>query len=135
MTEGSSTILRLGRYTKKTLAERNDPDFADAVFEAIEGLQNLNHEIFVRDVKLGKMAAELENCRNALCLKCGNFREAHLGSCDGCRWHADEKKAEMPKEKTSVWLFGDHNCVCDRCGAYSETDSPYCPSCGARMVN
>ena len=29
-----------------------------------------------------------ENCtlRNELCLKCGRYREAHNGSCDGCRW-------------------------------------------------
>ena len=28
-----------------------------------------------------------ENCtlRNELCLKCGRYREAHNGPCDGCR--------------------------------------------------
>jgi len=25
---------------------------------------------------------------NELCLKCGSYREAHLGACDGCRWKA-----------------------------------------------
>lgn len=23
-------------------------------------------------------------CRNALCLKCGKYKEFHLGACDGC---------------------------------------------------
>lgn len=26
------------------------------------------------------------NLKNELCLKCGRYREAHNGSCDGCRW-------------------------------------------------
>ena len=26
--------------------------------------------------------------RNELCLKCGRYRDAHKGACDGCRWMA-----------------------------------------------
>lgn len=33
-----------------------------------------------------RLQKELNLCRNELCLKCGNYREAHLGACDGCRW-------------------------------------------------
>ena len=29
---------------------------------------------------------ELHAIRNELCCKCGNYREAHNGACDGCRW-------------------------------------------------
>jgi hypothetical protein len=31
---------------------------------------------------------EVDNAdlRNELCLKCGLYKTAHLGSCDGCRW-------------------------------------------------
>ncbi len=29
---------------------------------------------------------DLEVCRNELCLRCGYYRERHLGACDGCRW-------------------------------------------------
>ena len=32
---------------------------------------------------------ELKDCRNELCERCGNYREKHLGACDGCRWRAD----------------------------------------------
>ena len=28
---------------------------------------------------------ELHEAKNELCLKCGNYREAHNGACDGCR--------------------------------------------------
>jgi hypothetical protein len=33
-----------------------------------------------------KLKDELKVCRNELCLKCGSYREAHKGACDGCRW-------------------------------------------------
>lgn len=29
---------------------------------------------------------DLKDCRNELCLFCGLFKTAHLGSCNGCRW-------------------------------------------------
>ena len=29
---------------------------------------------------------ELHESKNELCCKCGNYREAHNGACDGCRW-------------------------------------------------
>ena len=30
--------------------------------------------------------SDLKDCVNELCLKCGNYREEHLGACNGCRW-------------------------------------------------
>ena len=33
-----------------------------------------------------EMKKELATMRNELCCKCGNYREAHNGACDGCRW-------------------------------------------------
>lgn len=30
--------------------------------------------------------SELRDCVNELCLKCGDYREEHLGACDGCHW-------------------------------------------------
>ena len=29
---------------------------------------------------------ELHEAKNELCCKCDNYREAHNGACDGCRW-------------------------------------------------
>ena len=29
---------------------------------------------------------ELHEAKNELCCKCGNYREAHNGAGDGCRW-------------------------------------------------
>ena len=32
------------------------------------------------------LEGDLRDCVNELCYKCGNYREEHLGACDGCRW-------------------------------------------------
>ena len=36
--------------------------------------------------KMHEAKSELAAMRNELCCKCGNYREAHNGACDGCRW-------------------------------------------------
>ena len=33
-----------------------------------------------------ELKKELAAMRNELCYKCGKYREAHNGACDGCRW-------------------------------------------------
>lgn len=33
---------------------------------------------------------DFRDCRNELCLYCGQYKMRHKGACDGCRW--------MPKE-------------------------------------
>ena len=45
------------------------------------------------DEELEELRAQLsasqrraQDARNELCLKCGKYKTAHLGSCDGCRW-------------------------------------------------
>lgn len=29
---------------------------------------------------------DFRDCRNELCLRCGDYKNKHLGACDGCRW-------------------------------------------------
>ena len=29
---------------------------------------------------------QLHEAKNELCCKCGNYKQAHNGACDGCRW-------------------------------------------------
>ena len=36
-----------------------------------------------------ELKKELSAMRNELCFKCGNYREAHNGACDGCRWEKE----------------------------------------------
>ena len=36
--------------------------------------------------ELVELHRELKDCRNELCLRCGSYKQAHLGACDGCKW-------------------------------------------------
>lgn len=34
----------------------------------------------------GFLPSDIKDMHNELCLKCGKYKDAHLGACDGCRW-------------------------------------------------
>lgn len=36
--------------------------------------------------KVCNLRRELKQCRNEMCLKCGQYKEAHNGACNGCRY-------------------------------------------------
>ena len=36
------------------------------------------------------LEADNADLRNELCLKCGKYKTAHEGACDGCRWKKGE---------------------------------------------
>ena len=43
---------------------------------------------------------ELHEANNELCFKCGKYREAHNGACDGCRWEkAVLKGGDSPENR------------------------------------
>ena len=37
---------------------------------------------------VGGIESDLHDCVNELCYQCGQYKTAHLGSCDDCRWKA-----------------------------------------------
>ena len=39
--------------------------------------------------RVESLKTDLNDCRNELCLRCGDYKQRHLGACDGCRWRAD----------------------------------------------
>lgn len=39
-----------------------------------------------QDAKLRRYKSEFKDAVNELCFKCGEYRDQHLGACDGCRW-------------------------------------------------
>ena len=45
-----------------------------------------------------KLLAELNAIRNELCQRCGKYRMALEGACDGCRWK--EPTWEVPNART-----------------------------------
>lgn len=43
--------------------------------------------IEIAEEQLRKAKDIITELQNELCLKCGNYKEEHLGKCDGCKWH------------------------------------------------
>lgn len=39
-----------------------------------------------KNMSVHDLQRNLKDCRNELCLKCGDYKMAHKGACDGCRW-------------------------------------------------
>ena len=50
------------------------------------GVDNLIKNIVDLKMALADAKAELTLCRDELCLRCGDYKQRHLGACDGCRW-------------------------------------------------
>ena len=89
-------IERLRQYSESLVAYKLSADFADAVCSAADMLENyasdraaLSAEIEKLRKQLEQANSELDAMRNELCCKCGNYREAHNGACNGCRWEKE----------------------------------------------
>ena len=89
-------VERLRQYSESLVSYKLGADFADAVKSAADMLENhasdraaLVAEIEKLRKQLEQTRAERDVLRNELCCKCGNYRGAHIGACDGCRWGKD----------------------------------------------
>ncbi len=60
------------------LTESLDFDQLNRVTEALNRLAAYEDTDFT--------PADIKDMRNELCLKCGDYKNAHKGACDGCRW-------------------------------------------------
>ena len=88
-----------------------------------------------------ELFTELMNCRNELCLKCGAYRDSHLGACDGCRYNFENmaKWDAIEERPTGEWIdtgnlqeYWAEEYQCSLCGAKDHWHN-YCPNCGAKM--
>lgn len=43
--------------------------------------------LMTADDAISELYDTLMVCRNELCLRCGQYTQAHKGACDGCRWN------------------------------------------------
>ena len=58
----------------------------DRATDRIMELQRENGILRQQIEKLHETKSELDAMRNELCFKCGNYKQAHNGACDKCRW-------------------------------------------------
>ena len=68
------------------------PDYKFDMLNVLQGLDRyteideiMNYLAAYEDT--GFTPSDIADLRNELCLKCGRYKYAHEGSCDGCRWH------------------------------------------------
>lgn len=70
--------------------------------------------------------------------------QAYMSCLRGVLEDIEEAPTIKPESlrPTANWNFGEIdsrdvilNFVCDKCGGLSKEDYPYCPHCGARMMN
>lgn len=45
-----------------------------------------------KDLMIQILRRELDRARNELCLRCGKYRDKHLGACDGCHFDTEYLK-------------------------------------------
>jgi len=86
---GNSMTIRLNDYLfglLLTYCEETGRTRQDAVEAAIYTMLTPEARRSEPDELNSKLRRNLKDCRNELCLRCGEYRTAHLGSCDGCRW-------------------------------------------------
>lgn len=46
----------------------------------------LRDTVLRRDAQIEKLAADRKALFNELCQYCGEYKHAHVGACDGCKW-------------------------------------------------
>ena len=63
--------------------------YADYVKLAIE-MERKNKYFNALIVENNRLMGQLDNATNELCQKCGRYREAHNGACNGCKWRKED---------------------------------------------
>ena len=86
MTAGKKTMAK--EYVERDMVISHkwkvrsyDPSDPDPVTEVVSVSSIM--QIPAADVVSGR---DFRDCRNELCLQCGQYKTKHLGSCEGCRW-------------------------------------------------
>ena len=86
--------------TEKMINDLNDLGNMMTVLKWPEVTGNLQTSLSAKKVykelmdgylKVMRLEGDFYGCVNELCLKCGDYRTEHEGSCDGCRWKALRK--------------------------------------------
>lgn len=107
--ENKSTVSRSVNRAKKTLQDlaksaaadliENQQRHIEALMKANDGLKDAiaRRDKQIEDMKQGmaqlaravavkEEQRELHAMKNELCQYCGKYKQAHEGSCDGCKW-------------------------------------------------
>lgn len=72
----------------------NTPDYykpvlyeLDSRFAMIAGTNHDLEKLYAEaSLAIRQLSRDLKDCRNELCLQCGDYKLSHKGACDDCRW-------------------------------------------------
>ena len=56
-----------------------------------ETIQKLKQNETVPAEDVLSLLRDYKDCVNELCYECGQYKQEHEGSCDGCRWQRPRK--------------------------------------------
>lgn len=73
----------LSKYSKKAISDHLDGEVAEAVQKAKRIVADYEFLERIKDITM----TNLQDCKNELCERCGNYKQAHKGACDDCRWY------------------------------------------------
>ena len=84
-----SNWKQTGKTIKATCERSETMSELDTVLDGIKQCEiDMGIQIANLQADRDNIRAELKDCVNELCLKCGAYHESYLGACDGCRWKA-----------------------------------------------
>ena len=84
----------LARALRDYASDCDDDDCFQCNFACVCGKYRYNAPKIIADLienltaQLTESQRRAQDARNELCQKCGRYRDAHKGACDGCRWMA-----------------------------------------------
>lgn len=76
------------RYMAKVYSfcnNENTQEYQLAV-AAADAIEELSGKLSLYEANEKEFLRYMRDCRNELCLKCGDYKMRHKGACDGCRW-------------------------------------------------
>lgn len=80
-------IHNLAWSLRRDAIDARDGLYCPVLDKSLDGAANTLEQLYGT---IEKLQAENKSLRNELCLKCGQYREAHNGACNGCRWRSKE---------------------------------------------
>lgn len=74
------------QFRTEQVRELQDENHASDRAALSAEIEKLRKQLEQTQAERDEIKKELHEAKNELCCKCGNYREAHNGACDGCRW-------------------------------------------------
>lgn len=69
-------------------------DLTNEINAVRDGMKAISEGYCLMTQEIITLKSELHDCANELCYRCGQYKNEHLGACNGCRW-LDTRKGKF----------------------------------------